>query len=340
MKTIMLKRIIILNLLLFFTFILYSKTLDNSLNQVIEKYASKNLLNGSILIAQGDSILAKGAFGTKNIENKTNNTDSTLYSIASLTKQFTSAAILILAEDNKLSLTDKIGAYLNVPASMKSIQITNLLNHTSGIPDFWNYNISTDSIYEFLCRQDALEFTTGTEFRYCNSGYYLLGEIIEKVSGESFNSYLNKKIFEPLGMKNTFLYQGEELDRAIAYNPDWSINDFLITTANGGMMSTIEDMYKWDKALMEDKLLTKGSKESIFEPTVLISGDVINQGFGWQISDDNKNIVSHTGWLAAFGAYNQVDLENGYFIIILSNQIRPELMDLINEVNGVIYSVQ
>ena len=334
MRTNPYKRIITVNIFLIISLLVYSKSLENSLNQVIDKYASQSLLNGSILIAKGDSILVKGSFGTKNLENKTNNSDSTLYSIASLTKQFTSTAILLLVEDNKLSLTDKIGNYLEVPASMKDVQIKNLLNHTSGIPDFWDYNISTDSIYEFLFEHNDLEFAPGTEFRYCNSGYYLLGEIIEKVSGETYNSYLKKNIFDPLRMKNTFLYQGEELDRAIAYDPEWNVNDFLIKTANGGILSTIEDMYKWDKALLEEKLLSKESKAIMFEPTILNTGNVINYGFGWEISDDNKNIVSHTGWLASFGAYNQVDLEEGYFVILLSNQIRPELMNLITEINS------
>ena len=110
-----------------------------------------------------------------------------------------------------------------------------------------------------------------------------------------------------------------------------------MTTADGGLISTVEDLYLWDKTLFENKLLTVESKELMFKPLILNNGKTVNYGFGWDINENNKNVVSHTGWLASFGAYNQFDNETGYFIILLSNQIRPDLMDLINEINKEIY---
>lgn len=331
--------------LLLFTLITISlidvsaQTLENNLRSIINSYSSDSLLNGSILIAKGNTVLLKGASGIKNIEKKEENSLSTLFPIASLTKQFTSAAILLLEENNKLSINDKIGAYIEVPESMKNIQIKHLMNHTSGIPDYLQHGIymQKDSIYDFLQKQDRLEFNTNTEHRYCNSGYFLLGEIIENVSDKTYGRFLKEKIFIPLGMKNTFVNEGIEFDRALGYDEKWNTNDYLMTTGDGGIISTVDDLYLWDKALLDNNILTAESQQKMFMPTSLENGEPIYYGLGWDINEGNDHIKTHTGWLASFAAYNQFDSEKGYFIILLSNQIRPELMALINEINGVLY---
>jgi CubicO group peptidase (beta-lactamase class C family) len=222
---------------------------------------------------------------------------------------------------------------------MRNIQIKNLMNHTSGIPDYWQNNIENDEklIFEFLNLTDTLLFQPNTNQLYCNSGYFLLGKIIEKVSGMSYHDFLRKNLFEPAGMKQTFVYDGLDYDRAIGYEENWTKNDYLMTTGDGGIVSTVLDLYSWDKALFSNKILNETSKQLMFEPTKLTNSDVIFYGFGWDISEENKNIVSHTGWLASFAAYNQFDKKDGYFFVILSNQIRSELIDLLNEINSVLY---
>jgi CubicO group peptidase (beta-lactamase class C family) len=298
-------------------------------------------LNGSILIAKGDEILSQSSFGFKNFEKKDMNTLSTSFPIASLTKQFTSTAILLLQENNKLTINDKISDYIEVPEAMKDIQIKNLMNHTSGIPDYWQHDIynQKDSIYKFLILHNTLDFTPNTKQQYCNSGYFLLGEIIESISSITYNDFLIENIFKPLGMKNTFVNDGTEFERAIGYDEKWNINDYLMSTADGGLISTAQDLYLWDKALFENKLLKVENKELMFKPVILDSGKIINYGYGWDINENNNNIVSHTGWLASFGAYNQIDSKTGYFLILLSNQIRPELMDLIHDINTELYEM-
>ena len=336
------KKIIIIALILLSFINVNGQTLKENIESIVEKYSLDSLLNGSILIAKGDKIIFQGSFGFKNFEKKEKNTLSTLFPIASLTKQFTSTAILLLQEKGKLSIEDKIGDYIQVPESMKDISIKNLMNHTSGIPDYWQNDIynQKDSIYNFLNQKDTLQFTPNTKHRYCNSGYFLLGEIIESVSGKSYGDFLSEKIFKPLGMKNTFVNNGTAIDRAIGYDENWNRNDYLMTTADGGLMSTVEDIYFWDKALFENKLLRVGSKELMFKPSTLNNGNKVNYGFGWDINENNNKIVSHTGWLASFGAYNQIDSETGYFLILLSNQIRPELMNLINDINKELYKTE
>lgn len=333
------KTIVILVLTLLSIISASGQTLKENLKTIVENYSSDSLLNGSILVAKGNEILYQGSFGFKNLEKKEMNTLSTLFPIASLTKQFTSAAILKLQEDKKLSIEDKIGDFIEIPESMKSVSITNLMNHTSGIPDYWQNNIynQQDSIYKFLNKQDKLQFAPNSEHQYCNSGYFLLGEIIESVTGKSYSEFLDEIVFKPLGMKNTFVNDGANIDRAIGYDESWNRNDYLMTTADGGIISTVEDLYLWDKALFDNKLLNINNKELMFKPSILNNGNRVNYGFGWDINENIDNITSHTGWLASFGAYNQIDSETGFFLILLSNQIRPELMDLINEINKELY---
>ena len=336
------KTIVILGLIVLSIINAAGQILKENLESIVEKYSSDSLLNGSILIAKGDEIMFQGSFGFKNYEKKEMNTISTLFPVASITKQFTSTAILRLQEDEKLTIADKIGDYIEVPESMKGISIKNLMNHTSGIPDYWQNDIynQEDSIIKFLSKQDYLHFAPNTEHRYCNSGYFILGEIIESVSEKKYGEFLNENIFKPLRMKNTFVNNGADIDRAIGYDENWNRNDYLMTTADGGLISTIEDLYLWDKALFENKLLNVNSKEQMFKPSILNNGNRVNYGFGWDINEDIENITSHTGWLASFGAYNQIDSETGYFLILLSNQIRPELMDLINEINKELYPTE
>ncbi len=333
------KKIIILPLISFLVFNVSAQTLNENLNSIVNKYSSDSVLNGSVIIAKKDNILYQGSFGFKNIETMEINTQSTLFPIASLTKQFTSTAILLLQENKKLSINDKIGDYIELPESMKNILIKNLMNHSSGIPDYWQNNIENnkDSIYKFLINKGTLLFPPNTKYSYCNSGYFLLGQIIESVSGKSYGDFLRENIFMPLGMNNTFINDGKEINRAIGYDEKWNENDYLMTTGDGGLISTVEDLYLWDKALFKNKILSPDNRNKMFNPLKLNTEKIINYGYGWDINENNSNIVSHTGWLASFGAYNQFDKETGYFIILLSNQIRPELMDLINEINGELY---
>lgn len=333
------KKAVILSLLILYFFDVPAQTISENLKSIVHQYSSDSLLNASVIIAQKDKILFQGSFGYKNFETREINSSSTRFPIASLTKQFTSTAILLLQENNKLSINDIIGDYIKLPELMKNIPIKNLMNHSSGIHDYWQNNIENnkDSIYKFLTNIDSLLFPLNTAYSYCNTAYFLLGQIIEKVSGKSYGDFLRENIFIPLGMKNTKVYDGKEIDRAIGYDEEWNKNDFLMTTGDGGIISTVEDLYLWDKALFENKILSSAIRDEMFSPLKLNNEKIINYGYGWDINENNSNIVSHTGWLASFGAYNQFDKERAYYIILLSNQIRPELMDLINKVNGELY---
>ena len=337
-------------------------TEKEQIKEVVESYAADKLLNGSILIAHKDNIIYKGSFGYANIETKDTISSTTLFPICSLTKQFTSSGIMILQEKGKLSINDKIGKYMEVPPTVHDIPIKNLMNMTSGLFNYWENGVisNKDSILKFHNESESLYFATNTKHHYNNSNYFFLGLLIENISGMTYNDFLTQNIFKPAGMTNTFVYQGEESKRAIGYDETWIKNDYLITTADGGILSTLEDLYLWDKALSENKILSTKSKNLIFKPSKLENGEIINYGFGWEINVNNENnslfhslfskflknpendnkVVSHTGSLASFGAYNQYDVNNDYYIILLSNQLRPELMNLINDLNKDLYKKQ
>lgn len=327
------------------------------IQKVIKEYVAKGHFNGSIMIADKDRIIYKSSFGYANLETKDTITSSTLFPICSLTKQFTSTAIMILQEKGKLSINDKIGKYMEVPLTVHDIPIKNLMNMTSGIFNYWENGVisNKDSILKFHHESESLYFATNTKYHYNNSNYFFLGLLIESVSEMPYNDFLRQNIFKPAGMINTFVYDGKEFKRAIGYDEDWIKNDYLITTADGGVISTIDDLLLWDKALSKNNILTSESKALMFEPSILGNGEIVNYGFGWELNakksvsvfnllfgkknDTNKKIVSHAGALASFGAYNQYDTVNDYYIILLSNNLRPELMTLISEINKELYKL-
>lgn len=323
---------------------------SEGIKKVVEEFASEKLFNGSLVVASGDSVLFKGSYGYANIETKDTICSSTHFPIASLTKQFTATAILILQENGKLSIEDKIDKYIETPDYMQSVSIRNLMNHTSGIPDYFQYNIdnTNDSIYNFLFKQDSLLFHPNTNYSYSNSGYFLLGKIIEAISDTTFSGFMQERIFKPIGMKNTFVYNGKDNYKATGYNLKWEKNEYLATTADGGIISTIDDLQLWNKSLSDNNIIQSETRNLMFQSTELEDGTIINKGLGWEIgfsqvslfdhlSGKYKGIISHTGGMSSFAAYNQYDTRNGLYVILLSNQLRPELMDLIKNINEQIY---
>jgi CubicO group peptidase (beta-lactamase class C family) len=346
MKYLGLLAFIILNL------VACTKEQDKSegIKKVFEEFASEKLFNGSLIVANADSVFFKASYGYANIETKDSICSSTPFPIASLTKQFTATAILLLQETGKLSLEDKIDNYIEIPDYMQSVSIRNLMNHTSGIPDYWQNSIenNNDSIYNYLYKQDSLLFHSNTSHSYSNSGYFLLGKIIEAISDTTYSGFLQERIFKPIGMKNTFVYNGMDAYKATGYNLKWVKNEYLATTADGGIISTIDDLQLWDKSLSGNKILKSATRNLMFQPTELADGTIKNTGFGWEIgvskvslfdhlSGKYKGVISHTGGLSSFAAYNQYDTRNGLYIILLSNQLRPELKDLINRINKQVY---
>jgi CubicO group peptidase (beta-lactamase class C family) len=241
-------------------------------------------------------------------------TPETNYRLASVTKQFTAAAVLLLVEDGKLRLDDPIRKYFpSLPARLDAVTVQHLLTHTSGIIDYEDVMPAGDTaqihdagVLQLLEAQDSLYFQPGTKYQYSNSGYSLLALLVQKVSGESFATFLHDRIFAPLGMKHTIAFEegiSTVSHRAYGHtlrNGAWVQKDQSTTSAvlgDGGIYSSIEDMAKWDDAWYDSRLLSDGSRHLATSPHVDTDNPDMKYGFGWRISGD---LVSHSGETSGF----------------------------------------
>ena len=250
------------------------------------------------LVAIKGQIIYKKAFGMANLELNVPMQPDMVFRIGSITKQFTAIAILQLMEQGKLSLQDEITRFIpDYPTQAHKITIEHLLTHTSGIksytsvPDFDKY-VKEDlkpgeAVDKF--KNQPMEFAPGTKFNYNNSGFFLLGYIIEKITGKTYQEYIEENFFKPLGMTNSLYGSDSKIikNRAYGYKPDgngFANADYLsmlLPFSAGSIMSTVEDLYKWNRALISYKLVKKETLEKAFTEYKLSNGKGTSYGYGW-----------------------------------------------------------
>jgi CubicO group peptidase (beta-lactamase class C family) len=288
----------------------------------IDKYmnyaVSNNQFSGSILVARdGVPIISKG-YGKANIELNVPNTPQTVFRIGSITKQFTGMAIMILQERGELKVSDSICKFLtDCPKAWKPITLRNLLTHTSGI---WNYTNAVDFVKTTTqpltrtqlidqFRNKPLEFTPGENWNYSNSGYFLLGVVIERASRQSYAAFLHENIFKPLGMNNTGSDNGYRVVKNLATGytkaPNGSVVPDPYTSLNvfsdGALVSTTEDLLLWDQALDTEQLVTQKSLQEIFTSFKSKNGSDFRYGYGWAIGYlIGRPMLSHGGGIFGF----------------------------------------
>lgn len=302
-----------------------------------EKYPANEPGVIALVIKDGKTILRKG-YGMADMETNKPQTPEMISRIGSVSKQFTSTAILKLMEEGKLKLDDPITKFLpDYPTQGKTVTVWNLLNHTSGIKSYTGIetNMTTENKAKNLTHVQLLEtfqnipydFNPGDRWMYNNSGYYLLGMIIEKVSGMSWDEYLTKNFFKPLKMKSTVtddtkLKSGE----AIGYYKDgdnFKVADFVhpsIPYAAGSIASTVDDLWKWNNAIFNYKVVSQSSLEQAWTPTKLNDGTLESYGFGWSISRvGNQKAISHGGGIDGYLTYVLYIPESKVFVAMLSN---------------------
>ena len=310
--------------------------------------------NGSVLVAENGKVIYKKGFGLANMEWNIPNTPATKFRLGSITKQFTSMLILQLAEQGKLKLDGKISDYL--PDYRQDIgqrvTIQHLLTHTSGIPSYTSQpdffkDVSRNpyTVAEFVQKYASrdLEFEPGTKFSYNNSGYFLLGAIIEKVTGKPYEQVLKENILDPLGMKNTgYDHQATIIPgRAAGYvkTPDGYVNapylDMSIPYAAGSLYSTVEDLYLWDQALYTDKLISARSKELMFKPFLE------HYAFGWivtdapfKVKDEPVQIIAHDGGINGFSTTIVRFVAQKNLIVMLDNTSQGQYLSRLSEIIG------
>ncbi|MEN8122789.1 MAG: serine hydrolase, partial [Bacteroidota bacterium] len=289
-----------------------NKITESEADKYINSLVKKNQFSGSVLIAHNKKIILKKGYGKAVYEFDVDNDSKTKFRIGSLTKQFTAMSILMLAEKNKLNVNDRISKFLPDYPGGNKIEIVHLLTHTSGIPDHTElpgFNkerrvyphklIHTINTFKNL----PLQFSPGEKFKYSNSGYILLGYIIEKVSGISYQNFVKNHIFKPLKMDNSGF---EELNKVIQLKANgYNFVDGKIVKAayrnisnahaSGAIYSTIEDLYLWDRALYTDSLVSYDSLKEMFAPYTK------HYGYGWGIVKlFGHKMVGHNGETEGF----------------------------------------
>ena len=290
-----------------------------------------NRFSGSVLVAKGDQVLFAKGYGLANVEHGVLNSPQTIFRLGSITKQFTAMAILILQEQGKLSVDDLVSKHVEeCPEAWSEVTVHQLLSHTSGIPNFTGLPEYRSTMMlpsppaKTLdrVRNLALEFKPGEKFAYSNSGYVLLGQIIEKVAGTSYEEFLRKSIFEPLDMKKSGYDSPETIltNRAAGYRrageklSNAAYLDMTIPHAAGSLYSTVEDLHRWSRALDAGKLVSGQGREKMFTP---VKG---TYGYGWVIDQKfGRRCVMHGGGINGFVTHIARFPEEELCVVVLCN---------------------
>ncbi len=329
------------------------------IDEVIMAAHKYQLFNGSVLVAENGKVIYKKGVGLANMEWNIPNTPETRFRLGSITKQFTAALIVQLVEQGKIKLDGKVSDYL--PDYRKDIggktTVHQLLNHTSGIPSYTSLpgffnDVSRNpfTVDDFIKKyaSNDLEFEPGSKYRYNNSGYFLLGAIIEKVSGQTYERALKEKIFDPLGMKNTgYDHHGTLIEkRASGYQktPDGYTNaaylDMSLPYAAGAMYSTVEDLYIWDQALYTERVVSTASKELMFKP------NLEDYAYGWVVTKtkfgngtDGASKIKHGGGINGFSTVIVRFPAQKHLLVLLDNTSQGRTLEqLERELTNILYN--
>ena len=326
------------------------------LDSLLMRINKRNDFNGAILVAKNEKILYSSQVGFADFKKKALLHEESVFQLASVSKQFTAAAIMLLKERNKIKLTDTVNAYFpDFP--FKNVTIKNLLNHTSGLPQyFWvaehewkQKKAPTNSeMMEFLESSNAKRyFKPGRNFDYSNTGYFVLASIVEKVSGTSFSSFLKSNIFEPLQMTNSYVYSFEndsikenQLEGYRLYK-GWrhlkirsTINDAIVGDKN--VYTTTEDLFKWTQGLNTGRLLTKESLELMYSKGETVYGRKVPYGFGFRINNEGPKSIYHHGKWNGFRTGLTKYLKDDLVIIVLEHTSYNDINSLNKKIKKIV----
>jgi D-alanyl-D-alanine carboxypeptidase len=307
---------------------------DRTDEYVRAQMRERHVPGAAIAVVKNGKIVKAEGYGLANVELNVPATKETVFEIGSVSKQITAAAIMLLVEEGKINTDEKISKYLpTAPEAWKNVTVRNLLTHTSGIKSYTG--LSGFELTKRLKRDEfikaigvhPLEFEPGTRWIYSNSGYNLLGFIIESVTGKSYWDFVSTRIFKPLGMNQTANRDPQFIvpNRADGYEwrteqivgRDYDLTDVF---SAGAIVSTVMDLAKWDAALRGDTFLKRESKDRIWTPVVFNDGKPYPYGFGWNVSEfRGHKLFSHGGQTAGFAANISRYVDDNLTVIVLTN---------------------
>lgn len=338
------------------------------LDELFSSLYGEGRFNGNVLIAEKGAVLFQKSYGYANHQTGEKLHDSTVFDLASISKEFTATAIHLLHKQGKIAYQDSVGKYIPEMDFYKRIKIKHLIHHTSGLPDFmqlfskhWNPLIKArniDVVNLFETHQPKPVFQPGEKFEYSNTGYALLGLIIERISGRSYGDFLKENIFIPLKMNHTRVYrhfydQWEIPHYALGYISDNEFEKIAVDDLKQGsfrhyldgiigagqIKSTTGDLLKWDRALYENDLFDEKDKILFYKPAKLNNGKKVSYGFGWVIKNEEayRKITYHPGRWGGYVNHFERDLEHDRTIIILQNHDLERTITPKNRVRDILY---
>lgn len=328
---------------------------QNSFENKIEEYLRKEMQAQHIpgvalaIVKDGKIVLARG-YGFANVEHQIPVKPETIFQSGSTGKQFTATAVMMLVEEGKLSLEDKITKYFpDAPESWRDITIRHLLTHTSGMTDYpsdfdMRRDYTEDELFQRM-KPIPLAFQPGEKWSYSNLAYVTLGILIHKVSGKFYGDFLHERVFKPLEMSTARIISETDIipNRAAGYrlvngqlkNQNW-VSPSLNTTADGALYLTVYDMAKWDAALYTETLLKRSSLEQMWTPVKLNDGKTFPYGFGWALGEvRGHRIIEHGGAWQGFKAQISRYVNDKLTIILFANQTRANQTKLTHDIAAI-----
>lgn len=290
-----------------------------------------------VAVLHGGVPILRRAYGLADVEAQVAATPATNFRLASLSKQFTAAAILLLAQDRRLSIEDAVRKWLpGLPSGAATMTLRHLLTHTSGLVDYEDLipegttsPLRDADVLRLLEAEDRGYFPPGRQYRYSNSGYVLLAHIVARASGEDFASFLRNRIFVPLGMRHSVAFEAgvsTVAHRAFGYSAvgrSWVRTDQSLTSAtlgDGGIYSSVDDLARWDAALYGGRLLQPESLRLAFQPATATDDPAVQYGFGWRITGETR---WHSGETLGFRNVIVRWLQRRLTVIVLTNRNHP-----------------
>ena len=356
------------------------QAMDKQIDALFTPLADANSPGAAVLVKRGSKVLFEKGYGARELRTYPQITSQSNFRLASFTKQFTAMAIMLLVRDGKLHYDDRlIDVFPNFPSYGKSITIRHLLTHTSGLPDYedlmekeeksmgprWSpeHQIQDEEVLALLEKQPKGKFAPGASWAYSNSAYVVLGLVVAKVSGMPYRDFLQKRVFAPVGMNRSIVYQkgiNEVMERAFGHSKE---NDRFVETdqsstsatlGDGGIYSNLADLAKWDDALQKHSLLTEKEMTPALTPVKLADGSTthwpkeidgdnlapgkpVSYGFGWFLDPfEGHSRMWHSGSTMGFRTVIQRFTTDGLTIVILCNRTDLECKALAEKIATVV----